>query len=105
MVRSKKASRVGKFISSNHLSTVKKARPSETLPRLMTIPRLLDLAVNKKGVQVTVVLHALIYPLLKRREMSHLKTNSVLFAKSHMPHCHRQKTQRLLRFMSKPIFA
>jgi hypothetical protein len=82
-----------------------KKEPQGEIHPLAIAPRLPDLAVSKEGAKGTAVLRGLICPLLKRREMSHLKIKSAAFVGKRMIRCHRQRTQGLLRSKSKPMFA
>ena len=84
---------------------VKKGLQREISLPLTSILLLPDLAANRKGARGMAALPGLIYRLLTRSEMSHLKINSAAFAARRMIHCRRQRIQRLLRSRSKLMFA
>jgi hypothetical protein len=84
---------------------VKKGLPRERSPVVMTTVALApELVVNKKAAKVTAALLDLICPLLKRSEMSRLRIKSAAFAERRMRHRDRQRTQGLLRSMSRLMF-
>jgi hypothetical protein len=81
-----------------------KKGPQGEIHPLMIALFLSDLGANKKGVQVTVAHPGLIYPLLKRSEMSPLKPGSAVFVGKIMIRCRTRRTRRLLRSRSRPMF-